>query len=96
MTAGLRCSDPRPGRLAFFALATVLAFVLGGCGSMVSNLPVVGLPDGAPARRETREFMPVHEMPAARDDTMAPTERAKMQSELLAARDRQPAAAAGK
>lgn len=71
--------------------AAMLALSLGGCASTVADLPVVGAPAGLPARpAEPGAYLPVHDMPASRDDTtMAPAEQAKIEKELIAARDRQ-------
>lgn len=76
----------------------VLAVSLGGCASTVADLPLVGLPADAPARpQEKRAYLPVHDMPAPRDQAvMDPAEQAKLQAELIAARDRQAAAAAAR
>lgn len=89
---------PRTDRCRYIGRPVLLlaALTLGGCASTIADLPVVGLPADAPARpKESRGYLPVHEMPTARDETaMAPADQAKLQSELIAARDRQAAAAA--
>jgi formylmethanofuran:tetrahydromethanopterin formyltransferase len=71
--------------------ALLLALSLGGCASTIADLPVVGTPTGVPARpAEAGAYLPVHDMPASRDGTtMAPSEQAKLEKELIAARDRQ-------
>lgn len=73
------------------AAVLLLALSLGGCASTVADLPMVGTPAGVPARpTEPGAYLPVHDMPASRDDTtMAPAEQAKIEKELIAARDRQ-------
>jgi hypothetical protein len=78
------------------ALASTLA--LGGCSTSIADLPLVGTPADAPARpKEAGAYLPVHDLPPDRDEPgLAPAERAKMQAELVAARDRQAAAAAAK
>jgi hypothetical protein len=52
---------------------------------------MVGTPAGAPARpAQPGEYLPVHDLPTSREGTaMAPAEQAKIQAELIAARDRQ-------
>jgi hypothetical protein len=77
-------------------LASVLA--LGGCSTSIADLPLVGTPADAPPRpKEVGAYLPVHDLPPDREEgAMAPAERAKIQSELIAARDRQASAAAAK
>jgi hypothetical protein len=74
------------------------ALALGGCSTSIADLPGVGVPSDAPARpKEVSPYLPVHDVPPARDEpTIKPDEQSKIQAELLAARDRQAAAAAGK
>jgi hypothetical protein len=74
------------------------ALALGGCSISIADLPLVGTPAETPARpKEAGAYLPVNELPPDRDDTaMAPAERTKIQSELIAARDRQASAAPGK
>jgi len=69
----------------------LLATVLGGCASTIADLPMVGTPAGVPARpAEVGTYLPVHDLPTSREGTaMAPAEQAKIQAELIAARDRQ-------
>jgi hypothetical protein len=78
--------------------ALLLALSLAGCASTVADLPMVGTPAGVPARpAEPGTYLPVHDMPASRDDTtMAPAEQAKIEKELIAARDRQAVATPAK
>ena len=77
-------------------LASALA--LGGCSISIADLPLVGTPADAPPRaKEAGAYLPVHALPPDREESaMAPAERAKVQSELIAARDRQASAAAAK
>ena len=76
-------------------LASALA--LGGCSS-IADLPLVGTPTDAPERpKEADAYLPVHDLPPDRaEPELAPAERAKIQAELIAARDRQASAAAAK
>jgi hypothetical protein len=89
--------DRRQRALAWGVLL-LSALALGGCSISIADLPLVGTPADAPARaKETGAFLPVNELPPARDEAaMNPAERAKIQSELVAARERQASAAAAK
>lgn len=82
---------PRFGR---GVAAAALALMLTGCGSFVSELPVVGLPEGAPARpADPGAFPAVHDIPAPRGEaTLDPAAQEKIERELTAARDRHSAA----
>ena len=75
-------------------LVSVLA--VGGCSTSIADLPGVGLPNDAPARpKEANGYLPVHDLPPDRDEAaIKPAEQAKIQAELIAARDRQATAAA--
>lgn len=81
-----------------WAAAAVLALglALGGCASTVADLPVVGAPASLPARpAQPGEYLPVHDIPTARsnDKTLAPADQAKLEADLIKARDRQAVAA---
>jgi hypothetical protein len=80
------------GALLLWALA------LGGCSVSIADLPLVGTPADAPARpKEAGAYLPVHDVPPDREEPeLAPAERAKIEAELVAARDRQVSAAAAK
>ncbi|MGH6754818.1 MAG: hypothetical protein ACREDP_21890 [Bradyrhizobium sp.] len=69
----------------------VSALAVSGCSTSIADLPGVGLPTDAPARpKEANGYLPVHDLPPERDEAaMKPAEQAKIQAELLAARDRQ-------
>src|SRR4051812_14505395 len=88
-------ADRKTGSLAVAALL-LSALVLGGCASSIADLPLVGLPADAPERpKEPGAYLPVHDLPPDRSlAAMPPAERAKVQAELLAARDRQASSAA--
>ena len=79
-------------------LAALLASApaLGGCSPSIADLPLVGTPADAPERpKEPGSYLPVHDLPPDRaEPELPPAERAKIQAELLAARDRQASAAA--
>ena len=67
------------------------ALTIGGCSTQIADLPGVGVPTDAPQRRkEAGGYLPVHDLPPDRDEAaMNATELAKIQAELVAARDRQ-------
>ena len=77
------------------ALASVVlalsSLVLGGCSMPFADLPLVGLPSNTPARLQTpAEYPAVHDIPAARSQAvLAPEEQAKIEKDLVAARNRQ-------
>jgi len=82
-------------RLAILALG---AAALGGCASMsqsvadkMSTMPVVGLPENAPARPADPAVYPaVHDMPPPRNSvTLTSLEQRKLEADLVEARDRQ-------
>jgi hypothetical protein len=82
---------------ALAAAALLLsALALGGCSMSLADLPGVGTPADAPDRpKEAGAYLPVHDVPPAREEAeLTPAQRAEMQKELLAARDRQAAEAA--
>ena len=78
-------------RLWSIAALFASALALGGCSTQIADMPGVGLPADAPVRpKEAGGYMPVHDLPPDRnEEAIKPTELAKMQSELTAARDRQ-------
>ena len=84
-------------RVAAWGLLLAAALALGGCSSTIADLPVVGTPADAPARpKEAGAYLPVHDLPPDRDQAVIPPkERAKIESELIAARDRQASTASG-
>jgi hypothetical protein len=71
---------------------------LGGCSTSIADIPLIGTPADAPERaKEAGTYLPVHDLPPDREEPeLAPAERAKIQAELVAARDRQASAAATK
>lgn len=83
--------------LGVFALS-VGALVLGGCSLSIADLPLTGTPPDAQSRaKDAAGYLPVNELPPEREEAaMNPAERAKIQSELVAARERQAAAIAAK
>lgn len=89
--------DRKKSALALGALL-LSALALGGCSVSIADLPLVGTPADAPARpKEAGAYLPVHDVPPDREEPeLAPAERAKIEAELVAARDRQVSAAAAK
>jgi hypothetical protein len=86
-------------RRAWTAAALVMsALALGGCATSIADIPVIGVPADAPGRpKEVSAYPAVHDLPAPREqDAMDPTEQAKIEKELVAARDRQAEVAADK
>jgi hypothetical protein len=95
---GERMPVDRGTRAPVLGALLLSALVLGGCSISIADLPLVGTPADAPARaKDTGAYLPVNELPPDRDEAaMNPAERAKIQSELVAARERQASAAAAK
>jgi hypothetical protein len=89
--------DRKKRALALGALL-LSALALGGCSSSIADLPLVGTPADAPARpKEAGGYLPVHDLPPDREEAaLAPAEQAKIERELIAARERQASAAAAK
>ena len=87
-------------RMKTLALAALFgaSLALAGCSSQIADLPLAGTPADAPARpKEPGAYLPVNDLPPDRDEAaMDPKERAKIQAELIAARDRQAVATQGK
>lgn len=71
------------------------ALALGGCSSSIVDLPSLGTPADVPARpKEAGAYLPVHDLPPDREEAaMPPAERARIEAELVAARERQASAA---
>jgi len=69
----------------------LLGLALGGCASQLADAPLVGLPANTPARPATpAEYLPVHDVPAPRQETVLnQAQQDKLEKDLLAARDRQ-------
>jgi hypothetical protein len=91
-------SDRRNPRAWTAAALVISALALGGCATSIADIPLIGVPADAPARpKEVSAYPAVHDLPAAREqDAMDPTEQAKIEKELVAARDRQAEVASDK
>lgn len=72
----------------------IATLALGGCSTTIADLPAVGTPADAPERpKEAGAYLPVHDLPPDRVDAIIPpAERAKIEAELVAAREHQAAA----
>jgi hypothetical protein len=92
---GIRVNRVR--RKAGLPVALALASILGGCSIPIADLPSLGPPADAPRPKDASVYLPVNQLPPERDEAaMNPAERAKVQAELIAARERQASAAAKK
>ena len=78
-------------RLLTIGALLASALAVGGCSTSIADLPAVGLPADAPQRpKEAGSYLPVHDLPPDRNETaLKPAEQAKIQADLIAARDRQ-------
>lgn len=78
-------------RLLMAGVLLAATFAVGGCSTQIADIPAVGLPADAPPRpKEAGGYLPVHDVPPERAETaMKPDEQKRIQSELIAARDRQ-------
>ena len=83
-------------RLLTIGALLASALAVGGCSTQIADLPGVGLPSDAPERpKEAGAYLPVHDLPPDRNEAaMKPADQAKIQAELIAARERQAAASA--
>ncbi|WP_366938668.1 hypothetical protein [Bradyrhizobium sp.] len=81
------------GVLSLGALVA-MTLALAGCSTSIADLPVGSTAD-TPAPHEPNGYLPVHDLPPDREEqVIPPAERAKIQAELLKARDHQATAAA--
>ena len=73
----------------------MLALVLGGCATSIADMPLIGVPSDAPGRpKDANAYPAVHDLPPDRDQAVLDTsEQARIEKELMAARDRQATAA---
>jgi len=80
--------------LGILALSAAgLGCSLTGCSSPIADMPSLGSADTSAKPKDP--FLPVHDLPPDRDDAViTPDQRAKIEAELAAARDRQTQASA--
>jgi hypothetical protein len=91
-----RMSVDRPKRAMAWGVLILSAIALGGCAISIADLPL-GTSSDAQAQSKDGNYLPVNALPPDRDEAaMAPAERAKIQNELIAARERQASAAVAK
>ena len=69
----------------------LLSLSLGGCATSTAGSSLMDA--RAEVLPKASVYLPVHDLPPQREMPMAPDERSKLKRELLAARDRQDAAA---
>jgi hypothetical protein len=83
----MSCGQINGGRAKAALLLAALA--LGGCSTSIADIQLGNASSDARAK-DVGAYLPVNELPPARDEAaMDPAERARVQKELLAARDRQ-------
>ena len=82
--------DRHKRAFAFGALG-LSALALAGCSSPIADLPSLGTPADASAHgKDASTYLPVHDLPPDRDEAVIPPDqRAKIEAELIKARDRQ-------
>ena len=69
----------------------IAALALGGCSSQLADYTPT---DAQAHSRDSGGYLPVHDLPPDRDEAIIPPDqRAKIEAELAAARDRQAVAA---
>jgi hypothetical protein len=72
----------------------LLSLSLGGCSTSIADLPFGGSTDAPERAAEVPDYPAVHDMPAPRDHAaMDPAEQARIEKELIAAREHQSQAA---
>ena len=90
---GIVNANKQPTALAAGVLL-LLGLSLGGCATSTAGSSLMDARAQAPAPPKTSAYLPVEVLPPARETaTMTPDQRLKLQKELIAARDRQGAAA---
>lgn len=90
---GIAFVDKQMTALAAGALL-LLSLSLGGCATSTAGSSLMDARAEAPAPPKTSAYLPVEDLPPERETrAMTPDERSKLRKELIAARDRQAAAA---
>jgi hypothetical protein len=75
------------------AALLLVAMALGGCSTSIAEIPI-GSAASDTKPKESGAYLPVNALPPDRDEAaMEPAERAKVQKDLIAARERQASAA---
>jgi hypothetical protein len=96
MGQGRHMSGIRLNRAWAGAALLLMTLSLGGCSISIGDLPLAGSSSDARAK-DAGAYLPVNQVPPDRDEAaMNPAERAKIQNELVAARERQASAVAAK
>jgi hypothetical protein len=68
----------------------LLSLSLGGCSTSIADLPFEGPSDAPERAHDVSAYPAVHDLPAPRDHAaMDPAEQARIEKELIAARDHQ-------
>ena len=85
---GKKITAPAAGALLLLSIS------LGGCATSTAGSSLMDARAEASAPPKTSGYLPVEDLPPKREKpAMTPDERSKLQKELIAARDRQAAAA---
>jgi hypothetical protein len=76
------------------AALLLMAMALAGCSTSIAEIPIGSASSDTKAKEPAAAYLPVNALPPARDEAaMEPAERAKVQKDLIAARERQASAA---
>ncbi|WP_412772583.1 hypothetical protein [Nitrobacter sp.] len=89
-------SGMRPIGRAAFGVVTILLLLLslGGCSTSIADLPFGGSSDAPERAADVPDYPAVHDIPAPREQAaMDPAEQARVEKELIAARQHQSQAA---
>ncbi|HEY0327556.1 MAG TPA: transposase [Rhodopseudomonas sp.] len=83
----------RAAAVALLLVGLGAGLSLGGCSIPVSDMPLLGASDDKD--KDSNGYLAVNALPAGREEkALEPGERTKLEGELIAARERQTAAAA--
>ena len=86
-------SERQINRAVAAAALLLAALALGGCSTSISDIQLGSAASDTRAK-DQGAYLPVNDTPPAREEAaMDPAERAKIQKELVAARERQASAA---
>jgi hypothetical protein len=88
----------RQNKMLALAALLISAPALSGCATSIADIPLAGTPaEASPASKQAGPYLPVNELPPERDEAaMDPAQRARIEAELIAARDRQASANAAR